>query len=279
MLSLRRSEVRCHEPLTFRGGVGAARLKCRKRAAPGGFQRSPRAGPSALLPRAQGMEPLGPGGVLGRMAAPGDVPGEKYSSGSVEQDPHCAAGSLLDAQGQAGSACSTASLPRSPLVSPSLSSMQSNLLNSPCPQAQSVHFHDVSPVCPHAHAGAVPLRCILEGAAASLRAARRRGKASHIRWLRSQRWCVTQRAANWESVSGKERAGSQGKARSPEKERAAGWVEEGWHLWGGWEERYWAHVEIWDQSSGYKKADREESKVEKQGLRDREMRTRSVRGG
>lgn len=57
------------------------------------------------------MELLGPGEVLERTAAPENVPGEKYSSGSSEQDPHCAASSLLDAQGQAGSACSTASLP------------------------------------------------------------------------------------------------------------------------------------------------------------------------
>lgn len=156
MLSLRRSGVRCHEPLTFRGGAGAARLKCRKRAALGGLQHSPGASPSASLSWAQGMELLGPVEVLERIAAPENVPGEKYSSGSSEQDPRCAAGSLLDAQGQAGSACSTASLPHSPLVSPSLSSMQSNLLNSPCPQARSVHFHDVSPLCSHAHTGAVP---------------------------------------------------------------------------------------------------------------------------
>lgn len=63
------------------------------------------------------------------------------------------------AWGQPGCVCSTASLPHSPLVSPSLSSLQSNLLNSPCPRARSVHFHDVSSLCPHAtHRGSPSLR-------------------------------------------------------------------------------------------------------------------------
>lgn len=72
-------------------------------------------------------------------------------------------GLSLAAQGQPGSARSTASLPHSPLVSPSLSSLQSNLLNSPCPRARSVHFHDVSAVCPHARMGAGPSEALGKG--------------------------------------------------------------------------------------------------------------------
>lgn len=72
-------------------------------------------------------------------------------------------GLSLAAQGQPGSVRGTASLPHSPLVSPSLSSLQSNLLNSPCPRARSVHFHDVSAVCPHARTGAGPSEALGKG--------------------------------------------------------------------------------------------------------------------
>lgn len=61
------------------------------------------------------------------------------------------------ARAQPGCMCSPAFLPHSPLVSPSLSSLQSNLLNSPCPQARSVHFHDVSVSVLVPRTGAVPL--------------------------------------------------------------------------------------------------------------------------
>lgn len=83
------------------------------------------------------------------------------------------------ARGQPGCACSTASLPRSPLVSPSLSSLQSNLLNSPCPRARSVHFHDVFSVCPHAaHRGSPPPRRSGGGSCLSARKAEERGGSS-----------------------------------------------------------------------------------------------------
>lgn len=62
-------------------------------------------------------------------------------------------------------------------------------------------------------------------------------------------------------------------------ERAEGWVEEVWHLRGGWEERWLGSCGDVEPDSGYKQADREESELEKRGLRDREMRTRSVGGG
>lgn len=166
---------------------------CRKQATPlGGLHRSPGASPVDSLPSSRGMKVLaaaapGTDEVLGRLAPPrvvfvGGCPTSSSEAGSslcrgvLCQMPRDAAPA---AQGQPGCACSTASLPRSPLVSPSLSSLQSNLLNSPCPRAQSVHFHDVSSVCPHAaHRGSPPLRRSGGGSCLSTRRAEKRGGSS-----------------------------------------------------------------------------------------------------
>lgn len=171
--SLRRSGFRYHEPPTFRGGAGVARLTCRKQAAPGGASLQPRDQPRCLALLLKGHEGAGcssPWGLtrswegwihLG-MLPWGDAPPNPW-----EQDPlscRLPRDTAPVARGQPGCACSTASLPRSPLVSPSLSSLQSNLLNSPCPRARSVHFHDVSSVCPRAaHKGQSPSETLRRG--------------------------------------------------------------------------------------------------------------------
>lgn len=139
---------------------------------PGGLHHSPGASPDASLRCSRGMKvpaaaALRTDELPGRLAPPRDAsvggcptsssrPGSSLFQGVLCQMPGDAA---AVARGQPGCVCSTVPLPHSPLVSPSLSSLQSNLLNSPCPQARSVHFHDVSSPCPRAtHRGSPPLR-------------------------------------------------------------------------------------------------------------------------
>lgn len=195
ILSLRRSGVRCHESLTFRGGVLVARLTCGKESKLplGELHRSPAPSLAASLPCSRGMkvplqQPLGTDEVPGSSAPLGDAsvggcPTSSSRAGSLlcrRVSCRLPRDTVAVAWGQPGCACSTASLPRSPLVSPSLSSLQSNLLNSPCPRARSVHFHDVSPVCPRAAHRGSPLRGAPEGQ--QLIRQRSGGEAPHLRF-------------------------------------------------------------------------------------------------
>lgn len=207
---------------------------------PGGLHHSPGASPGASLPCSRGMKVPAAAAprtdeVPGRLAPPRDASVGGFPTSSSRAGSSLCCGILCQmprdaapvARGQPGCVCSTASLPHSPLVSPSLSSLQSNLLNSPCPRAWSVHFHDVSSLCPRAtHRGSPPLRRS-RGGSRLCQESRGEGRLLTSGFLQYQSWRrVTQRADCWESMSGEERAGSQGNAGNPEPERTVGWVEE-----------------------------------------------------
>lgn len=211
---------------------------CGKQAVPlGRLHHSAGASPGASLPCSRGMKvpaaaALRTDEVPGRLAPPRDasVGGCPTSSSREGSSPFRGVLHQMPrdvARGQAGCVCSTASLPLSPLVSPSLSSLQSNLLNSPCPQARSMHFHDVSSLCPRAtHRGSPPLRRS-RGGSCLCHESRGQGRLLTSGFLQYQSWRRgTQRTDRWESVSGEERAGFQGNAGNPEPERTGGWVEE-----------------------------------------------------
>lgn len=110
------------------------------------------------------------------------------------------------------------SLPLQPAEQPIEFSMSSG---------RSVHFHDVSSLCPRAtHRGSPPLRRS-RGGSRLCQESRGEGRLLTSGFLQYQSWRrVTQRADCWESMSGEERAGSQGNAGNPEPERTVGWVEE-----------------------------------------------------
>lgn len=161
---------------------------------PGGLHHSPGASPGASLPCSRGMKAPAAAAprtdeVPGRLAPPRDASVGGFPTSSSRAGSSLCCGVLCQmprdaapvAQGQPGCVCSTASLPHSPLVSPSLSSLQSNLLNSPCPRARSVHFHDVSSLSSCHAQGQSPSEA-LQRRQPPLPGEQRRGEAPHLRF-------------------------------------------------------------------------------------------------
>lgn len=105
ILSLRSSGVRCHEPLTFRGGAGVARLTGRNQAAPGGASLQPRGQPWCLAPLLTGHEDAGCCSPWGLMRSQegwlhrGMLPWGAAPPTPQEQDPCSAAGSRAGCPG------------------------------------------------------------------------------------------------------------------------------------------------------------------------------------
>lgn len=217
---------------------------------PGALHHSPGASPAASLPCSRGMKVPAAAAprtdeVPGRLAPPRDASvggcptsssraGSSLFRGVLCQMPRDAA---PVARGQPGCVCSTTPLPHSPLVSPSLSSLQSNLLNSPCPRARSVHFHDVSSLCPRAtHRGSPPLRRS-RGGSCLCHESRGQGRLLTSGFCNTRAGSVSHRGLiTWKVCQERRELGFR-EMLGTLKQRGQG---DGWrsrHLWGKWEWR------------------------------------------